>query len=236
MVDFSSNDERTLCSQTSEAAFKVVPDCVVCYKVSNPTDITHVTHDSPPIEFPQVSEWVVCSLSHKTSVWARQDPSPGLALRHPPEVSPSPPVQEFIFHFICSCKCARCEFFLYLNRFIGKGEGLVGWWWTEEVGWPGAGWPAAGVLAGFLQPFGTLVVALWSIAASAPPSPQNSTFVFPQTAGRCLLPYPQNSPIARWRHPSKNLLDSLYSLTTDKKYWSWLRACTVFCNMAACYL
>lgn len=69
MVDFSSSDDGiTSCSHTSAAAVKVAPDCVTCYKVSRPTDITHMTHGSPPIEFPPVSERAVCSRSQKTSV------------------------------------------------------------------------------------------------------------------------------------------------------------------------
>ena len=63
--------------------------------------------------------------------------------------------------------------------------------------WPGAAWPAAEELAGFLQPFATLAVASWSIAAWAPPSPLHNIFVFHQTAGRCLPPSPQNSPVVR---------------------------------------
>lgn len=90
MVDFSLSDGWTLCSHNSAAVIRFVPDYVVSYSVSNPTDITHaMTHDLPPTVFPRVLERAVCSLSHKTSIWAQQDPSPVLAWRCPPGACPS---------------------------------------------------------------------------------------------------------------------------------------------------
>lgn len=60
--------------------------------------------------------------------------------------------------------------------------------------WPGVGWLAVEVLAGFCQLFGTLVVTWWSTAAPAPPSPEYKTFAFCQTVGRSPLLSLQNSP------------------------------------------
>lgn len=66
--------------------------------------------------------------------------------------------------------------------------------WKEVADWPGVGWLATEVLAGFLKLFGTLFVTSWHIVASAPPSPQCNTFAFCQTVGRSPLLSLQNSP------------------------------------------